>query len=67
MEAQIAIGFAVLVLLAAGTALVPAASPQEAPVYPVIVLPALSVADRTIAPAPGGSHGLDGSVLQVKQ
>ncbi len=47
---QIAIGFAVLVLLVAGTALVPAWSPPEAPAYPVTVLPALSVAIAPLHP-----------------
>jgi len=64
---QVAFGFAALTLIISEMAMLPVRSPQGAFVYPVIVRPELSVAGRAAAPAPGGSRGLDGPILQVKR
>ncbi len=64
---QIATGFIVLVLLVAGTAMLPARSPQGVPVYPAIAFFVLLAAGRAGALAPDGSRRTKASVLQVEQ
>ncbi|KAF5056048.1 hypothetical protein [Methanoculleus sp. UBA430] len=64
---QVATGFAVLLLLVAGTAMLPAGPPQEASVYPAIALFVLLAAGHAGTPAPDGNQGTDVSVLQVER